>query len=175
MAEVYRALNPDLNQDVAIKVLHPHIIDSEIAIRRFRREAQAIAALKHRNIIQVYDFFAEANTAFMVMELLEGQTLQALLTTYPQGMPLSNAMLYFNQIARAVSYAHQQGIVHRDIKPANVLIDSSSRPVLMDFGLSHVAGMNKLTAPGVAAGTPTYIAPELIMGQEGGVQSDIYA
>src|SRR5437762_14092579 len=76
MAEVYRALNPDLNQDVAIKVLHPHVIDSDVAVSRFRREAQAVAALKHRNIIQVYDFYAENNIAFMVMELLEGQTLQ---------------------------------------------------------------------------------------------------
>src|SRR5262249_40137627 len=86
MAEVYQALNPDLNQDVAIKVLHPHIVDSESAILRFRREAQAVAALNHPNIIRVYDFHASENVFFMVMELVEGPTLRSVLANYPNGM-----------------------------------------------------------------------------------------
>src|SRR5258706_11285916 len=122
MAEVYRALNPDLNQDVAIKVLHPHVVDTEAAISRFRREAQAIAALTHPNIIRVYDFDTINGVNFMVMELIDGPTLGALISQYPKGMPLDAALHIFTQLAEAVAFAHERGTVHRDIKPGNVLM-----------------------------------------------------
>src|SRR5229473_843877 len=133
MAEVYRALNPDLNSDVAIKVLHPHVIESPAAVTRFRLEAQAVAALNHPNIVRVFDFHADGELIFMVMELIEGPTLRQVLANYPHGMSGDLAVQIFAPLANAVSYAHEHGIIHRDIKPANVLIANGIRPVLTDF------------------------------------------
>src|SRR5258708_27505435 len=99
MAEVYRALNPDLNHDVAIKVLHPHVIESEDAVKRFRQEAQAIAALTHPNIVRVLDFHASGDLVFMVMELIEGPTLQQVMKSYPKGIPQPLALQLFTNFA----------------------------------------------------------------------------
>ncbi len=175
MAEVYRALNPDLDRDVAIKLLYPHNLDSEDEILRFRREAQAIAALSHPNIVRVFDFQANENVFFMVMELIDGPTLRTVLKGYPNGMPVNLAINIFVQFAGAVAYAHDQGIIHRDIKPANVMIASDGRPILTDFGLARVAGSARITTVGAASGTPTYMAPELIIGREARPESDIYS
>ncbi len=144
MAEVYQALNPDLNQDVAIKVLHPHIVDSESVILRF-------------------------------MELVEGPTLRNVLANYPDGMIPELAIHLFTQLCEAIAYAHENGIIHRDIKPANVLIANGTRPILTDFGLARVAGTARITSAGVTSGTPTYMAPEIAMGQDGQPESDIYS
>ena len=116
MAEVYRAYNPDLAQDVAIKVLNPSFVDSAEASTRFRREAQAIAGLSHPNIVRVYDFAVQDNYHYMVMELLDGAPLDNLMKEYPLGMPHELIVNYFKQLASAVGYAHEQGVVHRDIK-----------------------------------------------------------
>src|SRR5260221_1912694 len=175
MAEVYRALNPDLNHDVAIKVLHPHVIESEDAVRRFRQEAQAIAALNHPNIVRVLDFHASGDLVFMVMELIEGPTLQQVMKSYPKGIPQPLALQLFTNLAEAVSFAHEHGVIHRDIKPANVLIADSTRPVLTDFGVAQVLGLTGITEAGASFGTPVYMAPEVAMGNPGRVESDIYS
>ncbi len=175
MAEVYRALNPDLNQDVAIKVLHPHVIDNEAAVARFRREAQAIAALSHPNIIRVFDFDTINGVNFMVMELIEGPALNSVIARYPHGMPLDTALSIFRQLADAVGYAHERGTIHRDIKPGNVLMANGTRPVLTDFGLAHILGTDRLTASGMSSGTPAYMSPEQASGEEIQPQSDIYS
>ncbi len=177
MAEVYRALNPDLNQDVAIKVLHPHIIDSdsEMAIARFRREAQSIAALRHPNIVRVFDFDASTSIYFMVMELIDGPSLRDVIATHPTGMPQDEAVSVFRQLAEAVAYAHERGVIHRDIKPGNVLMVESKRPVLTDFGLARIVGGAKVTADGSSSGTPAYMSPEQAIGEEVSAQSDIYS
>ncbi len=175
MAEVYRALNPDLNSDVAIKVLHPHVIESQAAVTRFRLEAQAVAALSHPNIVRVFDFHADDNLIFMVMELIEGPTLRQVLGNYPHGMPSDLAIQIFVPLANAVSYAHEQGIIHRDIKPANVLIANGIRPVLTDFGLAQIAGGTRITAAGTSFGTPAYMSPELTLGSVIRQESDIYS
>src|SRR5215510_11242179 len=97
MAEVYRALNPDLNSDVAIKVLHPQVVETESSQTRFRKEAQAIASLSHPNIVRVFDFHADDQISFMVMELIEGPTLAQILRGYPQGMPRDLTVHIFRQ------------------------------------------------------------------------------
>jgi serine/threonine protein kinase len=175
MAEVYRALNPDLNQDVAIKVLHPHIIDSDAAITRFRQEAQAIAALSHPNIIRVFDFDTANGVYYMVMELIDGPTLHSIMSDYPKGMPLDLATGIFRQLADAVAYAHERGTIHRDIKPGNVLMADGTRPVLTDFGLARIVGGERLTASGMSSGTPAYMSPEQASGGEISGESDIYS
>lgn len=174
-AEVYQARNPDLNQDVAIKVLHPQIIDSDAVITRFRQEAQAIAALRHSNIIRVLDFHADERITFMVMEYIDGPTLQKLLGKYPNGLPQNLAVSIFMQLADAIAYAHELGIIHRDIKPGNVLITREGRPILTDFGLAWVVGTSRLTEAGTVFGTPAYMSPEMATGGKIERESDIYS
>ena len=173
MAEVYRAHNPDLNQDVAIKVLHPGFSDGEAA-KRFRQEAQAVAALSHPNIIRVFDFDA-SDLYFMVMELINGPSLRQLIAHPPGGLSREEALRIFKPLAQAVGYAHQHGIIHRDIKPGNVLMADGSRPVLTDFGLARVMGTDRLSMTGQTSGTPTYMSPEQVAGLAVGPESDIYA
>lgn len=174
MAEVYRATNPALNQDVAIKVMNPTTMESKEGSERFRREAQAIARLTHNNIVRVYDFDTEDGIHYMVMELLEGHTLRELILQSDNGLPHDQTIKIFKQIADAAGYAHQQGIIHRDIKPSNVVM-VGDRAVLTDFGLARLSGQSQLTATGVSSGTPAYMSPEQAAGTEITERSDIYA
>lgn len=173
MAEVYRAYNPDLAQDVAIKVLNPNFVNSEEASSRFRREAQAIASLSHPNIVRVYDFAVQDHFHYMVMELLEGVVLDDLMQEYPRGMPYERIVNYFGQLANAVNYAHEQGVIHRDIKPSNMIV-VEERLVLTDFGLAKMIGQASLTMTGTSSGTPAYMAPEQAAGETITNQTDIY-
>jgi serine/threonine protein kinase len=174
-AEVYQASDPDLNRDVAIKLMHPNSLDAAHAISQLRHEAQAVAALNHPNIIRVYEFHAEHGIFFMVMELIGGPTLYTLIRKYPHGMPLPIVLNIFAQILNAVEYAHARGLIHRDIKPSNVLLADGFRPVLTDFGLAQVGGSTRLTVQGMASGTPLYLAPELLKSDTIQSTSDIYA
>jgi serine/threonine protein kinase len=175
MAEVYRALNPDLGQDVAIKVLRPHVLSSSEAVTRFRQEAQSIASLSHQNIVRVFDFSADGRLQYMVMELINGQGLDKLLDRSPKGMPQPLALKLFRQVAEAVAYAHERGVIHRDIKPGNVLIAEGDRAVLTDFGLARVMGTNRLTMSGTSYGTPSYMSPEQAGGLDIAPASDVYS
>lgn len=179
MAEVYRAFNPNLEQDVAIKVLHPGALSSNDAVARFQREARAIAALSHPNILRVFDFDEQDGNYYMVMELIDGPTLENLIEkahqTSAKRLPLDDVMMYFSQLAAAVNYAHEQGVTHRDLKPSNAMIAANNRLVLTDFGLARLVGMQKLTASNVVSGTPAYMAPEQAQGGEITAQTDIYA
>jgi serine/threonine protein kinase len=175
MAEVYRALNPDLRQDVAIKVLNPAAIDSQNGLARFRQEAQAAASLQHPNIVRVYDFDVQDGLPYMVMELIEGPSLRQVIAEHTQGLPRELALNLFTQLAAGVGYAHERGIIHRDIKPGNVLIAPEWRAVLSDFGLARMVDGDRLTTEGFAAGTPSYMSPEQAMGGSIGPASDIYA
>lgn len=173
MAEVYRAYNPDLAQDVAIKVLNPNFVNSAEASTRFRREAQAIAGLSHPNIVRVYDFAVQDHYHYMVMELLDGAPLDELMKEYPLGMPYELIVKYFTQLAEAVNYAHEQGVIHRDIKPSNMIV-VGDRLVLTDFGLAKMIGQASLTMTGTSSGTPAYMAPEQAAGEEITNRTDIY-
>lgn len=165
MAEVYRAMNPDLGQPVAIKVIHPLRLDDTETVVRFRQEARAVAALNHPNILRVLDFDQHEGLYYMVMELINGTTLAKVISAAPQGMELSKILHYFKQLAAALDYAHGRGVIHRDIKPANAMISTEDdRLILADFGLARLMDSEKLTATGLTAGTPAYMAPEQIEG-----------
>jgi len=179
MAQVYRAYQPDLDRYVAIKVLHPHLTDDENFAARFRREARAVAGLEHPNIVRVYDFDADGELAFLVMEHLEGRTLKALLRDLEcrdERMDLQEVGRIVGVLAEALNHAHRQGLVHRDVKPANVLITAGDRPVLTDFGIARmVEGATAITESSGALGTPAYMSPEQGQGESGDARSDIYA
>src|SRR5438270_243571 len=190
MAEVWKALDTQLQRYVAIKLLHTNLQEDPHFIVRFEREAQLIASLHHPNIVQIHDFQIafpeeEGTLAYMVMEYIEGQTLADYIRqTSRQGNIPSPAEIVqlFTSISLAVDYAHQQGMIHRDIKPANILLDKRNttrnpmgEPILTDFGLAKVLNVASQTITGAVMGTPLYISPEQLQNHPVSPQTDLYA
>lgn len=183
MGEVYRAYHPILNRAVAIKLLPPHMMENDIAQKRFLREAQTVARLKHPNIVTLHDVGEQNERAYMVMEYIDGPDLSTVVKQRGR-LPYDEALPLLQDIATALDYAHSQGIIHRDVKPSNVMIEHvtgsgqrrNSRAVLMDFGIARSAaeGMN-LTQSGMI-GTMDYISPEQIQGSsELDGRADVYS
>jgi serine/threonine-protein kinase len=179
MATVYKAYQPSLERNVAVKVIHEMLAaEDEQFQKRFQREAKSVAALRHPNIVQVYDFGTEDDVPYMVMEYLEGTTLKAELKGLAERgetMEWEEVNRVFKAVAGAVDYAHSQGMVHRDLKPANVMLTSKGDVVLTDFGVARIVGGTQYTATGMIAGTPAYMSPEQGKGERGDARSDIYA
>ena len=190
MAEVWKALDTQLQRYVAIKLLHADLKEDPQFIARFEHEARLIASLHHPNIVQIHDFQSasseeDGTLAYMVMDYVEGQTLSGYIRrTSSQGNFPSPAELVqlFTSIGIAVDYAHQRGMIHRDLKPANILLDSRNtlrnpmgEPILTDFGLAKVLAAPSATLTAVQLETPLYMAPEQVTGYAGNERSDIYA
>jgi serine/threonine protein kinase len=178
MAQVYRAYHPQLDRYVAVKVLRSDLVEEVEFLARFRREAQSVANLRHPNIVQVYDFDMAFDYYFMVMELLEGDTLKVRLNEYRargQRMPLAEMMRVILDILEGLAYAHSEGIIHRDIKPANVLLTKRGQAVVTDFGIAQIVGGTQYTVSGALMGTLAYMAPEQGLQGTTSVQSDIYS
>jgi serine/threonine protein kinase len=172
MAIVCRAYQPQLERWVAIKIMHTEV-DKEEFLARFRREARAIAALRHPNILTVYDYGEEGGIAYIVMEYVPGGSLKSNLTNQPVDWP--DAATLVIPVGRALAYAHSQGVVHRDVKPANILLARPEWPLLADFGLIKLLDRQRgITRPGTSLGTPTYFSPEQAVGSEVDHRSDIY-
>ena len=138
MGEVYRARDANLGRDVAVKVLPADLADNPEALSRFEREARAVAQLSHPNILAIHDFGRQGETAYAVMELLEGETLRARLEH--GALPARKAADLAVQIAEGLAAAHEKGIVHRDLKPENVFVTHEGRVKLLDFGLAKRSG-----------------------------------
>ena len=178
MARVYKALDTRLERPVAVKVIRKENFSPLIMVhvlKRFEREAKSLAQLSHPNIVKVIDYGEYQNAPYLVLEYLSGGTLKSRLG---EQIPYQQAALFLLPIARALSYAHQRGVIHRDIKPSNILISESGEPMLADFGLVKIlesSGKESLTSSGVAVGTPEYMAPEQGLGLSIDSRSDIYA
>jgi serine/threonine-protein kinase len=178
MADVYKAFQPSLDRYVAIKVLHPSMVEEPEFVGRFQREAKNVARLRHPNIIQVFDYDNQGETYYMVMEYLDGPTLKAALEEVHrrnEEMPLPVALRIVSDVGAALAYAHEMGVVHRDIKPANIMLDRSGRVILTDFGIAKILTGTKVTVTGTVLGTPAYMSPEQGMGEPGDSRSDIYS
>jgi Tol biopolymer transport system component len=184
--EVYRARDGRLAREVAIKILPEHLSEDPGALARFEREAKAVAALSHPNILAIHDFGKEGRKAFAVMELLEGETLRTKLQA--GGIPVRKAVEYASQIARGLGAAHNRGVAHRDLKPENLFVTKDGRVKILDFGLarndtaavgrggeSHSPTATRLTEPGMVFGTVGYMAPEQVRGEAADSRSDIFA
>jgi serine/threonine protein kinase len=179
MAEVYKGFHPALHRYVAIKLLGQFLQADPSFARRFQREAQAVAALRHPNIIQIFDFGTQNDSHYLVMEYVEGKDLgDEIEQRHAAGKPFTpNEILQLlSQVADALDYAHQQGVIHRDIKPGNILLTEDGRAILTDFGLAMLRDRVSPATMGRSFGTPEYIAPEQAIDSRAAVpQSDIYA
>ena len=174
MGVVYRARDRVLDRVVAVKMLPLDRAQDPTAVARFEREARAAAALSHRNIVAVFDFGADAETRFIVMEYLPGQSLAELV--HAQGaIAVGQAVEIVAQVAEALAAAHAAGIVHRDIKPANVMVDAHGHVKVLDFGIARLTSGTSLTQTAMVIGSAAYLAPELIRGTSADARSDIYA
>ncbi|WP_119071297.1 nSTAND1 domain-containing NTPase [Aggregatilinea lenta] len=170
--EVYRAWQPVVDREVAIKVIRPGYANQPDFIRRFETEAQLVAQLEHPHIVPLYDFWREPDGAFLVTRLLR-QSLHARLKSGP--LSLSDCARVVEQVAAALTVAHRAGVIHHDLKPANVLLDDDGNAYLSDFGIARVLGAAPHTVQeGTMTETPTYLSPEQIRGDPVGVQSDLY-
>lgn len=176
MAVVYKAYDTRLERHVAVKVILPQKQHAEKFIKRFEREAKALAQLSHPNIVKVIDYGEHEGLPFLVMEYLPGGTLKQKLSGKP--MPWREAVQILIPIARALSYAHQQKIIHRDVKSSNILITDSGEPMLSDFGIAKILEADEtldLTGTGVGLGTPEYMSPEQAQGKNVDARSDVYS
>jgi serine/threonine protein kinase len=174
MAVVYKAYDAVLQRTVALKVLLPLLASNQEFTQRFRREAITAANLRHSNIVVIYDVGAHENYQYIVMEYLEGLTLQQEIRQKGT-LPITRVMLILGQLTAALDYAHGQRLVHRDIKPANVIIDAGDHVTLTDFGLVKAARGSKITGEGAAIGTLKYMSPEQAVGKDLDFRSDIYS
>src|SRR5688572_27614577 len=175
MAVVYRGIDRSLKRVVAIKVLHKHLSDYQEARDRFEREAQAVAKLRHENILEIFDYAAKPDSeAYIVTEFIDGQTLKQVITERPIAFPELGAMLVL-QVCRALAAAHAAGILHRDVKPENVMIRTDGIVKLMDFGISHMVDLERLTVTGQLLGSPAYMAPEHVEGRRLDFRTDVFA
>jgi serine/threonine-protein kinase len=174
MGVVYRGYDAALRRSVAIKVLPTQLTYDAQFVQRFQQEAILAASLRHPNIVTIYDVGQQAGIYYIVMEYLEGATLEALLTR--QGpMPAAQAGRILRQVADALDYAHRAGVIHRDVKPANIMIGPDGRATLMDFGLVRAAEGTNLTRTGTYLGTPEYMSPEQALGKPVDGASDTYS
>ncbi len=176
MAIVYRGTDLLLRRRVAIKVLRDQFALDDDFVKRFEYEAQAAARLSHPNVVNVYDFGREDNCYFIVMELVEGETLAAILSDGKQ-IPESVAIDYATQIAAGLAFAHRQELLHRDVKPANILVTHDDVVKLGDFGIARAVAENAIgvTQPGMVMGSVAYISPEQAQGKELDQRSDLYS
>jgi hypothetical protein len=184
MGEVYRATDTRLGREVAVKVLSPHLADDPASLARFRREARAVAALSHTNIVAVFDVGSEGGTQFVVTELLEGETLRARLGASP--MPAGETLRIATAIADGLAEAHVKGIIHRDLKPENVFLTAAGAVKILDFGLASmlpnagapfdsVVQTAALTEPGLLMGTIGYTSPEQLAAKPLTPATDIFS
>lgn len=172
--EVWRATDTVLDRPVAVKLLHARYAYQPEAQARFKAEARHVGALSHQNVARVYDYYEPAHgQSYLVMELIEGPSLDAVLAGGPLSPP--RTMDIIAQVAAGLQAAHSAGVVHRDIKPANILFTREGTARITDFGIAQGVGSVPLTATGLTMGTPGYIAPERVAGAQGGPASDLYA
>src|SRR5437764_10631970 len=175
MSSVFRAHDRLLDRKVALKILHQQYTDDDEYVERFRHEARAVAALSHPNIVTVIDRGEHGERQFIVFEYVEGENLRRWIERRGPA-PVTTALELAIQVARGLSFAHQQGLVHRDVKPQNVLLNGDGQAKVTDFGIARSLDMKHgMTQTGTVLGTSDYIAPEQAQGQQVDEHTDVYS
>ena len=177
MGEVWRAHDATLDREVAIKLLAPNALSDTASRERFRREAHVLASISHPGVAQIYDFAAQDDHDFIVMELVSGGSLEALLEHGP--MPIDEVIRVGAAIGDALHDAHERGFLHRDLKPGNIVLTKAGQPKILDFGLALLLagakGSGKITQTGMILGSLPYMSPEQLLGEADSASTDIYA
>nr|WP_052420555.1 serine/threonine-protein kinase [Hyalangium minutum] len=173
MAQVYKGLHETIQREVAIKELLPDAQKDKESLSRFHREALALAAFRHQNIVTLYDLVEKNDSLFMVMEYVDGPTLQDLIKD--GYLPPDVAAVVGARIASALDHAHFRHIIHRDLKPGNVMLTKTGEVKLMDFGIAKDVDLVALTQQGMAVGTPAYMSPEQVTGVQLDPRTDIFS
>ncbi len=173
---VYKAEDEQLARVVAIKVLLAEGGMAADRLERFRSEARSVARLNHPNVVTLYDYAEQQGQPYLVLEYIPGQDLWALDNSYsPNLVPMTESLRIIDGVLAALEYSHQHTVIHRDLKPENVMITPDGQVKVMDFGLARLQGQSRLTQEGLVAGTASYLAPELAMGEAGDHRADLYA
>ncbi len=178
MGVVFRALDPSIGRDVAIKIIRlgevPNAEQRGKQRERLFREARSAGILSHPGIVTIYDMAEEGDVAYIAMEFVAGSTLEQILSSKE---PLEPARLFsiLRQTAAALDYAHRKGIVHRDIKPANIIVNEAGVAKIADFGIAKISTAEQLTQAGLIVGTPNYMAPEQVQGKPDDGFADQYS
>ena len=176
MSVVYRAFDRQLKRDVALKVLHDFLASREDARTRFQREAIAVAQLRHRGIVEIYDYSGEnSSEAYIVTELIEGPTLREYIDELGQLKHPELAVILTIVLTEALHHAHENGVIHRDLKPENIMVTKAGDLKLLDFGIAQISGGPRLTATGTLLGSPAHMAPEIIDGERSDERGDIFS
>ncbi len=175
MAVVYRAQDETLKREVAIKILHQHLAGEPDSKARLEREAQAVAKLRHENILEIFDYSGLASaSSYIVTEFIDGQTLKQYLNGRPLGFSEVAALIAV-EVCHALAHAHSLGVIHRDVKPENVMIRKDGLIKLMDFGIAQVLDFQRMTVTGQLLGSPAYMAPEIIEGKQLDFRTDVFS
>lgn len=176
LGEIYLGEHISINRKAAIKVLLPEFSRNEDIKRRFENEAATLAGLDHENIVRIYDFARLDSNLYIIMEFIDGITLDEIINRNPYGIPVDDTVRYFKQILEAFKYAHSKGIVHRDIKPSNIILRNDGLIKILDFGIAKILDKDiKLTKTGMRIGSVLYMSPEQILGPNIDFRSDIYS
>jgi serine/threonine-protein kinase len=171
---IWKAEDLSLGRVVALKALRAELATNPEMSGRFREEARTLARLSHANVASLYSLIEDDDGLFLVLEYVEGNTLAALLATSGP-LPLDTAFALFHQVLDGVGHAHEAGVVHRDLKPANLMVDARGRLKVMDFGIARVTGAARTTHHGKLVGTPEYMSPEQVRGEDATIRSDVYS
>lgn len=171
---IWKAEDLSLGRSVALKALRAELAADAEMSQRFRAEARTLAKLSHANVASLYSLIEDDDGIYLVLEYVEGNTLAALLATSGP-LPLDTAFALFHQVLDGVGHAHDAGVVHRDLKPSNLMVDARGRVKVMDFGIARVAGAARTTHHGKLVGTPEYMSPEQVRGEDATMRSDIYS
>jgi serine/threonine-protein kinase len=175
MGKVYKAFDTKLERYVAIKFLSPHLLNDKIFLDRFKTEGKNHAKLSHPNIVLVYGFIEYNDLVGLIIEFVEGITIENLIQKYKR-LNLIYSLKIIRQVLIALEYAHSKGLIHRDIKPSNIIIDKNGIAKLMDFGISKsIHSKTDLTRMGRNVGTILYMSPEQISNQESTAKTDLYS
>ena len=174
MGEVYRVKDKKLNEEMALKVLKPEIASDRATIERFKNELKLARKIAHRNVCKMYDLNEEKEIPYITMEYVKGEDLKSLIQTKGK-LSIDEAVGIAMQVCKGLAEAHDLGIIHRDLKPQNIMIDKKDTAKIMDFGIARSTEAPGVTQTGMILGTPDYMSPEQVEGEEADQRSDLYS
>ncbi len=174
MGAVYLVHDRELDRDVALKVIRPEFAEDAATLERFKREIQLSSVVTNKHVLRVFDLGESAGVKFVTMQFVDGEDLASLIKRVGQ-LPIERTVDLFRQVCLGLEAAHEQGVVHRDLKPENVMLDRGGNVYLTDFGLAKSLGTSGMTQTGALLGTPFYMSPEQVRGEEADHRSDIYS